>query len=461
MVRGPSAVLATLDGLVEELRRVGLPISVAEKVDAAAALAVVDLADREAVKRGLGATLVKNGDHGSMYDTVFDLFFGGPPATPEPTAGLDALDDATVRQLVLESIEAGEESSLRQRGLARVLVDRHAGLEPGQPVAGTYYLYRVMRALDTDALLAGFVERAEQRQPGSTGDELNRRLLVEGLERGISSFRQELEAEIRRRLVADRGAGAVARTLRHQLPEDVDFLTASAEQLRLLGEVLAPLARKLAARIGARRRHARRGSVDFRKTIRGSLSTGGVPVDVHFHKPRPAKPELVVLADISGSVAAFAAFVLQLTYALRSQFARVSSYVFVDGLDDVSELIDKSTGIAEVAAEINRRGLGVWLDGRSDYGNAIDTFWRQHGARLRHRTTVLVFGDARGNYHSPRTEVLGRIAQRAGHVYWLNPEPRAAWDTGDSVIGQYARHCDGVFECRNVRQLEAFVERLA
>jgi uncharacterized protein with von Willebrand factor type A (vWA) domain len=167
-----------------------------------------------------------------------------------------------------------------------------------------------------------------------------------------------------------------------------------------------------------------------------------------------------VLADISGSVAAFAAFVLQLTYALRSQFARVSSYVFVDGLDDVSELIDKSTGITEVAAEINRRGLGVWLDGRSDYGNAIDTFWREHGARLRHRTTVLVFGDARSNYHSPRTEVLGRIAQRAGHVYWLNPEPRTAWDTGDSVIGQYARHCDGVVECRNVRQLEAFVERL-
>ena len=50
---------------------------------------------------------------------------------------------------------------------------------------------------------------------------------------------------------------------------------------------------------------------------------------------------------------------------------------------------------------------------------------------------------------------------RARHVYWLNPEPRAYWGTGDSILGEYAVHCDNVFECRNLRQLEHFVTELA
>jgi uncharacterized protein with von Willebrand factor type A (vWA) domain len=472
-----------LDGLVEELRKTGLPISVSEKMDAAAALTVLDLADRAAVKSGLAAALVKSSEHESAYDTVFDLYFGqrlleteqgdvapgedrqagaeggGPSQSGESGAALDGLDDAAIRKLLIDSLDAGEQSTLLQRSLARVLVTRHAGIQPGRAVAGTYYLFRAMRALSPDLVLARLVERAEQRLSG-TADELTRRLLVDDAERKIAAFQQEIESEIRRRLVADRGVDAVAKTLRRPLPEDVDFLTASAEQMRALQDVLQPLARKLAARMGERRRHHRRGAIDFRKTIRRSLSSGGVPLDVYFHKPRPAKPELVVLADISGSVSAFAAFTLQLTYALRSQFARVRSFVFIDGMDDVTDLVGRARNILEVTGEINRLGLGVWLDGRSDYGNAFDTFWQRHGQELRQRTTVLVLGDSRTNYHASRADVLGKIAQRAGHVYWLNPEPRAAWDSGDSVIGQYARFCDGVFECRSLRQLRSFVERL-
>jgi hypothetical protein len=477
-------VITALDGLVEELRRTGLPISVSEKMDGTAVLAVVDLADRAAVKSGLAAALVKNSEHQSAYDTVFDLYFGQRPlrtqrgdvvlggdpdsatlsggaALPGGSGGaaLDALDDAAIRQLVIDSLDADEQSTLLQRSLARVLVARHAGIQPGRAVAGTYYLFRAMRALNRDLVLARLVERAEQRVADPT-DELAHRLLVEDYERRIAAFQQEVEAEIRRRLVADRGADAVARTLRRPLPEDIDFLTASAEQVRALQDVLQPLARKLAARMGERRRHHRRGPLDFRKTIRKSLSSGGVPLDVYFHKPRPAKPELVVLADISGSVSAFAAFTLQMTYALRSQFARVRTSVFVDGLDDVTDLVARSRNILEVTSEINRLGLGVWLDGHSDYGNALDAFWERDGQELRQRTTVLVLGDARTNYHAPRAETLGKIAQRAGHVYWLNPEPRGAWDGGDSVIGEYAQFCHGVFECRNLRQLRSFVERL-
>src|SRR5262249_17204892 len=153
------------------------------------------------------------------------------------------------------------------------------------------------------------------------------------------------------------------------------------------------------------------GSINFRRTIRSSLSSGGIPLDVHFHRPRPHKPELIVLADISGSVSAFATFTLQLTYALRSQFVRVRSFVFVDGIDEVTGLMSRATDILQISSEINSRGLGVWLDGHSDYGNAFATFWDEHGAELRHRTTVLVLGDARSNYHAPRADALARVSR--------------------------------------------------
>lgn len=486
-------MIGAVDGLIEELRRVGIPVSVAEKVDAAAALKLVDVGDRTAVKTGLAATLVKDAMHQSAFDAIFDLYFGlqsralpvGGDELPEAGdgaddsasgdgdsgdsnaihgsgaggGGLSDLDDASIRELVINVVEGGDVEGLLARLLAAELVTRHAGIQPGRAVAGTYYLYRTMRAVGSDNILATVVEHAEQAAPGGL-DKLTRRLLAEDVERRIHLFQQEIESEIRRRLVADRGADAVAKTLRTPLPEDVDFLTASGAQLSALSDVLQPLSRKLAARVSQRRRRHKRGGIDFRRTIRTSLSTGGSPLRVHFHKPKPAKPELVVLADISGSVSAFAAFTLQLAYALRSQFAKVRCFVFVDGLDEVTELISTSKDILAVTAEINSKGLGVWLDGRSDYGNAIQTFWDGHGGELRHRSTVLILGDARTNYHASRAKTLERIAGRAGHVFWLNPEPEVSWDSGDSVISQYAPYCDGVFEARNLRQLRTFIEKL-
>ncbi|MFI1293262.1 VWA domain-containing protein [Streptomyces sp. NPDC020792] len=481
------SLITTLDGLVDELRATGIPVSTSEKVDAAAALGHTDIGDREAVRNSLAVALVKSADHLSAFDTIFDVFFGtrvldqaaqaapGTEAAKSGSAtgtgrpgtvtgggsGLGDVDDETIRRLLMESIERGEENSLLQQHLSRVLVDRHAGIQSGRAVAGTYYLYRAMRALDVDRVSSALVERAEERSPAALADPLARRLFLEDVERRLAAFRLEVEAEIRRRLVADRGAGAVAKTLRRPLPEDVDFLTAATAELHELRDTLQPLSRKLAAGMVHKRRHGRRGRIDVRRTMRASLSTGGLPVDLHHRAPRPAKPELVVLADISGSVSTFAAFTLQLTCALRTQFSKVRCFVFVDGVDEVTDVIEQSTNVLEVASEINRRGLGVWLDGRSDYGNAIDTYWREHGKELRSRTTVLVLGDARSNYHAPRADALGRIADRSGHLFWLNPEPRASWDSGDSVIGQYAKHCDEVVECRNLRQLRSFVERLA
>jgi uncharacterized protein with von Willebrand factor type A (vWA) domain len=493
-------MLTAIDGIIAELRKIGVPVSIAERIDAVASLPHLPLADRDLVKSALRAVLVKNHDHELAFDTLFDLYFAPTPgrratrARPaKPTrrhrpvqrqrawlglrtgsgslgsgsGSLGALDDAGLIDLLVLAL--GEGNDVLMRAIAGIFVDRHAGLEPGRPVAGTYYVFRTLRAVDPDRLIARLAGSGSGSEPGSEPvrtirlwlcDALARRLQLESSQAQVNRFRQAVEAQVRQRLVADRGADAVARTLRRPLPEDVDFLTSSQEQIIAMRAVVDALARKLGGRLAEKRRHRRRGTLDFRRTVRASLGTGGVPIDPVFRKPNPSKPELFVLADISGSVATFAAFTLQLTFALRAQFSRVRSFVFVDGVDEVTEVLQRAPDIIEATRQINAAGSGVWLDGRSDYGHALESFWQQWGDQVRRRTTVIVLGDARTNYHNPAAGTLKAVRQRAGHVFWLNPEPRAAWNSGDSVIDSYQPFCDAVRECRNLRQLRAFVSEL-
>ena len=244
--------------------------------------------------------------------------------------------------------------------------------------------------------------------------------------------------------MADRGVEAMAKTLRKPLPEDVDFMHASRDEMQALRKALQPLTRKLAARLARKRRHGRKGPLDFRSTMRHSLSYGGVPADPKFKYPRPSKPELMVVADISGSVAAFARFTLHLVYAIQGQFSKVRSFVFIDGIDEVTEYFRGVEDITDAVHRVNTEADVVWVDGHSDYGHAFEVFYERYGRDIGPKTTVLLLGDARNNYHAAQSWVVKEIRQKARHVYWLNPEPRSYWNTGDSIVGEYGIHTDGV-----------------
>jgi len=110
---------------------------------------------------------------------------------------------------------------------------------------------------------------------------------------------------------------------------------------------------------------------------------------------------------------------------------------------------------------VNTEADVIWVDGHSDYGHAFETFRERWVKEVTPKTSLILLGDARNNYHASQSWVLGDLRKQARHVYWLNPEPRSYWDTGDSIVSEYGIHCDGVFECRNLRQLERFVEALA
>ena len=481
------SMLDLLNGFVVQLREAGLPVSLTENLDAMDAVQHIPIEDREAFKYALGATLIKNQAHWRSFETVFEVYFSlrGPEyklanadgesselddlwremqdASQEGdgrggAGSLDALTPEEIAHLLMQALMQGDQALMK--ALARQAVQRFAGMEPGRPVGGTYYLYRTLRNLDLDGMLAKMTDAANHGQESDAG-KLEQRLEREEFEHRITEFKAEVEAEIRRRLVADRGAEAMAKTLRKPLPEDVEFMHASREEMVSLRKALQPLTRKLAARLARKRRHGRKGPLDFRNTVRHSLSYGGVPAEPKFKYPRPAKPELMVVADISGSVAAFARFTLMLVYAISNQFSKVRSFVFIDGIDEVTDYFKATEDITEAIHRVNTEADVVWVDGHSDYGHAFEVFWERYGKDISPKTTVLLLGDARNNYHASQSWVIKEMRMKARHVYWLNPEPKSYWNTGDSIVGEYGNFTDGVYECRNLRQLEGFVEKLA
>jgi uncharacterized protein with von Willebrand factor type A (vWA) domain len=470
-------MLTILTGFIEELRAAGIPVSMVESIDAAHAVEHLDLGSRPALKAGLGATLVKSARHQSVFDAAFETYFsllGPTPGSAEDLARSEAaerqvaaLDGGTGAGGSGEMADASDLiaallQALRDRddgllqAVIRAAVDRLAGIEPGRPVGGAYYLYRVVRRLDLDQIAT------ELRGTAGGESAIEERLVVEEIERRIEHVRDLLRTEIRKRLVADRGSRAVARTLRRPLIEDVDLTAATRDEIAEIERIVHPMTRRLATRLAQRRRHGSRGRLDIRRTMRAALSTGGVPVDPRFRRTRPGKPELVLLCDISGSVATFARFTMQIVYAISAQFSKVRSFAFIDGLDEVTAFFGAGVDFADGMRRIGQEAEVVWLDGHSDYGNALSLFNARYlEETVSSKTTVIITGDARSNYHAPNGEALRRIAEQARSVFWLNPEPARYWDTGDSVMSTYASWCDEVTEVRNLRQLERFIDRVA
>ena len=475
-------MLNLLGDFIAELRAAGIPVSMSEHVDAARAVQVIDLSDRALMKNSLAATLVKDGDHMPVFVTAFEVFFAnrsfnsvaelfddleapspegagsGPgEARGEGGGASSTMSAAELADLLYRALREGNREDLRRA--AREAVTRYAGVEPGRPVGGTYYLYRTLRNLELDALEQRLAQAALADQ--NTSDDLAERLSRDEAHARIEQLKAEIEREIRERLVEDRGAAALAKSVRKPLPEDIDVMHANREEMAQLERALRPLSRKLAVRLARRRRRRRRGPVDLRHTVRRSLSTGGVPIDLRFKPPRPAKPEIIVIADISGSVASFARFTLHLVHAISSQFSKVRSFVFVDGLDEVSQLFEGVDDPAEAVARINAEADVIAFDGHSDYGRAFLTFHERFADQLTKRSTILILGDARNNYHQAHAEVIADLKYRCKAVYWLNPEPTSYWNSGDSIVNQYAPYCERIVECRTLRQLEAFVGELA
>ncbi|PWJ03503.1 hypothetical protein DKG34_32475 [Streptomyces sp. NWU49] len=446
----PPDLTARLTGLVDALRAHGVRVGTGETVDAARAVEALGLGDREVLREGLAATLLHTTGQRPVFDAVFDLYFPRRVGTPDTgPAGREELRERLAAAL------ADDDAALMAR-LAVEAVDGFGGYG-SSPASDGWSSYQALERLRPQTLLARVRDevRARGGAPGF-GD----RLLEDEIRRRIEEFRRLVAAEARRRVAERRGRDEVARRAVAPSADRVDFLFAGRDRLAELRRTVQPLARKLATRLAARRRRAARGGIDLRRTLRGSLSTGGVPMRPVLRRRRPARPELVLLCDVSGSVSGFSDFTMLLVQALHDQFGKVRVFAFVNRVDEVTGLLVRGAADPEgLSARIRDEAVVTGWHGSSDYGTALGEFAERYADAVGPRTTVFVLGDARTNLADPNLPAVRELAGRARRVYWLNPEQRSRWGTGDSAAPEYAELVQ-MHECRTVRQLSALVGRL-
>src|ERR1700733_3032334 len=468
MTTGAISPLERIHRFTDELRARGVPVSMVERLDAMRAARIAELDRSDGLRTALRATLVKSGDHLAVFEEVFDLYFEPGADRAAPAGTEDAKPRLDLEHAVRSVLRDGSEELTRQ--VAEQAVEDYVKFEPGRPVAGVFYELTARAGLRLDELVAQqLAESAEaiggSGESGGSGgfDDPGRHLRFE-LERTQTTTRAELlrgqvRRAIRELLVADRGADAVAKTLRQPLTADIDISRAGRAQLAEVVRVMIPIQHKLATTV-MRKRRSRTDLIDVRATLRASMATGGVPVKVVHRKPRPTKPHLYVLADMSGSVANFAAFTVSLVAAMSPLFSRLRTFAFISNAAEVTDPFRQARGPEQAIAAMRDYVTADELGSSTDYGRALRQFYATVGQELEHRATVLIFGDARGNCRPAEEATLAKIARRAGSVYWLNPERRAQWDTGDSMMSAYEPHCTAAVTCQTLNDLRGFIEQL-
>ncbi len=465
----PHGIPGHLVEFVEALRGVGIAVGPSETVDAGRVLNVLGLGDRSALREGLACAVLRRSDHRDTYDAMFDLWW--PAALGDRTVVDDEPDaDGDEPRMAPEDVEAmraalvdmlGSEAELenfddRLAAMIARIVEAYGRYNSSR--GPSYSSYQALKAMALDELegrlLAGLLAPYGE-EPTPTQEEIAKALAAQR----VSQLRRMVEAETKRRTAEQLGRDHVQMYGVPQLAENVEFLRASGDQLRQMRKTVQPLARTLATRLAAKRRRARNGEIDLRKTLRKSMSTGGVPIDVVLKKPHPARPELVVLCDVSGSVAGFSHFTLMLVSALRQQFSRVRVFAFIDTTDEVTHMFGPEADLAVAVQRITREAGVYTRDGHSDYGHAFVSFTQNFPNVLSPRSSLLILGDGRNNYRNPETDLLIRMVNASRHAHWLNPEPRHLWGSGDSAVPRY-QDLIPMHECRSAKQLAAVIDAL-
>lgn len=452
-----------LVGFVDALRARGIPVGPSETVDAGQVLTVLDLMDREMLREGLACALVRRSTQRATFDGLFDLWFpaalGQRAAAQEveiPRRADGEVDIFELRKMLAELLSA-DPSGERTRELQALAAQMVEQMGQYQSANGpSFSAYQTLKELQPELLISKILAGLAA---GGDNSDFDTEVARRAARQRVRDFRGTVEAETRRRVAERIGRERVATYGVQRQAEDADFLRISESELAELRRGSQRLARVLAARLAARRRRARRGEIDLRKTLRKSMSTGGVPIKLAARKPRPTRPDLVLLCDISGSVAGFSSFTMMLVNSLREQFSRVRIFAFVDRVDEVTHLFDQVTPLDRVTRRIFTETRVVGIEGHSDYGTALRMFAEDYPEAVTSRTSLLVLGDARTNYRDPALDTLRELAGVAKHAYWLNPEAEKMWGTGDSAARRYAEIVE-MHECRSARQLTAVVSRL-
>jgi len=460
------------------LRKSGIRVSTAEAIDAFAALDELSIDDRGVFRDALRSTMVKRGEEVPTFDQLFELFWSGfydslRDTFGEAIQGLDAtgLDLEDLLRQIAEQLqnmqgEIGDLSELARAMLTADLGQLEQLIREAASQAGVgrienflqvgFFSRRALEQMNLDAAgqqLRDLAARLEEA--GMSPEEVAalRALIDRLMEAARKSVRKVTERELQQQ-----NHDYMEKFRRETLLEK-SFYHLTEEEIRKMREVVERLAQRVKNILSIRRRRLKRGKLDLHQTLRRNMSHGGIPFELVFKQRKKDRPKLVILCDVSSSVANVSRFMLQFVYQLQEAFTRIRSFVFVSELGEVTQTFQEGEVNDSIEQALEGGGV-INVYTRSNFGHAFHHFWQNFLSAIDNKTTVLVLGDARNNYNDPRAWCLRDIHNKAKNVVWLNPESPSAWGFGDSVMDKYRPYCDVAEECRNLRQLSAMIDRL-
>jgi uncharacterized protein with von Willebrand factor type A (vWA) domain len=400
---------------IEILRSHALPVSPAETLDAVAALDAVGYAQRATLREALAMTLAKSEQEAHTFYYCFDRFFeqevadfqpaeelaggagdeneaqGGREHDAPQTTGRDAAAGGFAGDADELRAAAGDSPALEQLLQQELLP---ALLENQRGTLST----AMRRAAQENGLgeIRIFTQKGQysRRILDSLGEGLIRDAVIE-LERADSPaldtlrrYRDVLRERVRD--FVDQQYLLNAEGHNSAFMDDVLSRTRLAnidrrhrERVR---EQVRRMARRLASRHSARRRPLRRGQLHMARTLRSGMAHGGILFRTHWRSRKRDKAQLLALCDVSGSVAAYAGFLLMFLYSLQDVLPRTRSFAFSSHLGEISELFRQEP--LERAVELANWRYG----GATDYGGALRDFAALALDDINRNTSVIILG---------------------------------------------------------------------
>lgn len=449
---------------VRGMRAAGVRVSMAESMDAMRAVEVLGVSNKELFRQSMRATLVKESDDFAVFDELFPLYFGsGGPVMQNATEDMSE-DEQEMLQAALQALS----------GRLQQLMDWLTSGEGPTKEELEELAERAGVQWHNNPQEARWVTRRMLQQMGMTQlEEQLRELMAKLAEMGMSQEAIEKlmgVVEANREALAEQVAQQVGRQIAEQRanrPEELfgsdlmhkPFENLTDEEANLLRKEVQRLVTQLRSRAALRRKRGKEGKFDSKGTIRVNQRYGGVPVELKF-KRKKLKPSLVLICDVSRSMLSVAEFMLRLTYELQDQVAKTRSFGFYSDMEEISPTIADNRASDAVDSVMNTFYGRAPQHYATDLGHSLDTFWDKWLDAINHRTTVVILGDGRNNYNSPRLDLIKDLQRRSRRLIWFNPENPRQWGTGDSDMLEYAPLCDQVFMVRNLAQLSAAVDKL-
>ncbi|HET6233650.1 MAG TPA: VWA domain-containing protein [Acetobacteraceae bacterium] len=439
---------------LQATRSAGLRVSAAEGIDAARAVRVVGYGDRIILKDTLSLVLAKTPDEKALFDECFDLYFKREGFEPDDASASN--DEAPPRGQAGgqgEGMGSGGGGSFGEMLLNDDRVALATAVEQAAREAGLenirFFTQRNLyarRVLDRMGLRGVERDMANLRRAATAAANIKADLLEERIERLRDQVRDLVDRNL---LLFARGE---TEKFREELLKSARLTSLERRDLDRMRVLVRAIARKLASRYAKPRRRKLRGQLDVRRTIRRNMAWDGIPFVTVWKQKRIEKPRVMVLCDVSGSVAAMAQFLLMFLYALHEALAGIRGFAFASSLIEVSDILESEPIETAIAKIMQTVGYGS-----SNYGNSLADFEDGWGRYVTNKTTLIILGDARGNRTDPRIDIFQAITARAKRVIWLNPEYRTAWGTGDSDMLRYRPFCHVATVCNTLRHLERVV----